>query len=327
MRFHLHTYQYSDQLPDWPTKEILYGKDIFRVYEQTPGYTPILIVACEGDTSLARLLAVTRRGRGVMDYLIRRCEVFGTGEYYTDVPAEREELFQAMLTHLTSIAFRNSWMITFRNLEDPLFGYKCFRNNQYFAIKWMRVLNSLYPDKSLMRDASPSRRRQIRRGVKSEAIVRQADTADEVQAFSAMLKRSYSWKVRRHFPHTRFFHHFHEILCPQGKGAIYIVLYEGRIIGGSVILYSGENAYLIFSGGMNKSYKKQCPGVLSVWKCMNEAAAQHCEKMEYIDAGLPFRSHGLREFALRFGAKTQSSRRWFRLRWGWMNKLLMRIYS
>ena len=31
-----------------------------------------------------------------------------------------------------------SFLIEFRNLENPLFGYKAFRKNNYFAINWLR---------------------------------------------------------------------------------------------------------------------------------------------------------------------------------------------
>lgn len=327
MQFELSTYYHSEDLPDLPGSDVFYGKEIFQVYEKTPGYSPVLVVAYEARIPQAKLLAVTRCGNGLGGWLIRRCEVFGTGEYFCHEPSCEEFLFGQMLKHLTAAALKKSWLVTFRNLKDPSFGYKTFRENQYFPINWMRVLNNLHRGKDLMQRASPSRRRQIKHGLKSGVTLEVATDPKDIKAFSEMLRRNYSVKVRKHFPSIEFFSIFNEIFPPRKLGNIYIVRYHDHIIGGSVVVFSKDKAYLIFSGGMNKSYKKKYPGVLSVWKALNEAADRGCQSLEYLDAGLPFRSHGFREFALRFGAKTRSSRRWFCFRWAWLNKLLTRIYS
>lgn len=327
MRFQLHTYYHSEDIPSLPGKNIFYSKEIFQVYENTPGYSPVLAVAYDGANPLAKILAVTRRGKGLRGWLIRRCEVFGTGEYFCEDPALQEYLFSEMLEYLTSIVLKKAWMVIFRNLTDPLFGYKAFRENNYFPIKWVRMLSNFRPGKSLLNYASPSRRRQIRRGLQSGTTLQEATLPEDVKEFSEMLRRNYSGKVRKHFPSVKFFEYFNKILISNGMGSIYIVKFRGHIIGGSVVLYSGEVAYLIFNGGMNKSYKWKYPGILSVWKSLNEASSRGCKYMEYIDAGLPFQPHGFREFALRFGAKTTGSRRWFRFRWAWINKIMIKIYS
>lgn len=327
MQFELSTYYRSEDLPDLPGSDVFYSKEIFQVYENTPGYSPIMVVAYEAGIPKAKLLAVTRRGPGIRGWLIRRCEVFDTGEYFCEEPSCQETLFGALLKHLTSAALKKAWLITFRNLKDPLFGYKTFRENHYFPISWMRILSNLHTGKNLIQEASPSRRRQIKSGLKSGITLEEIVDPKDIREFSEMLRRNYSVKVRKHFPRIKFFAVFNEIFPPRKMGNIYIVRYHEHIIGGSVVVFAGDMAYLIFSGGMNKSYKKKYPGVLSVWKCLNEASARGCRSMEYIDAGLPFRSHGFREFALRFGAKPRSSRRWFCFRWAWLNKLMAWFYS
>ena len=47
---------------------------------------------------------------------------------------------------------------------------------------------------------------------------------------------------------------------------------------------------------------------------------------EFIEAGLPFKKFSYRDFILRFGGKQLSTRRWFKVRWNWLNRLLIRIY-
>lgn len=114
----------------------------------------------------------------------------------------------------------------------------------------------------------------------------------------------------------------------QGKQSkIFIVTYKDKIIGGSACIYSEDNAYLWFSGGMRKTYALQYPGILAVWHALTDAKKWGYRHLEFMDVGLPFRKHGYRDFVLRFGGKQSSTRRWFRFRWEWLNKLLNKIYE
>ena len=67
-------------------------------------------------------------------------------------------------------------------------------------------------------------------------------------------------------------------------------------------------------------------GILAVWKALEDAHERGFRHMEFMDVGLPFRKHGYRDFVLRFGGKQSSTRRWFRVNWSWLNKLLVKFY-
>ena len=75
---------------------------------------------------------------------------------------------------------------------------------------------------------------------------------------------------------------------------------------------------------MRKTYALQYPGILAVWKALQDAHQNGFRHMEFMDAGLPFKKHGYRDFVLRFGGKQSSTRRWFRFRWQWLNDLLIK---
>ncbi len=134
-------------------------------------------------------------------------------------------------------------------------------------------------------------------------------------------------KIRRHFPSRVFFLRMEEEMMKGEQSKIFIVTYKDKIIGGSACIYSEDNAYLWFSGGMRKTYALQYPGILAVWYALFDAKQRGYRHLEFMDVGLPFRKHGYREFVLRFGGKQSSTRRWFRFRWEWLNKLLNKIYE
>jgi hypothetical protein len=313
--------------------DTFHSKELFLVYEATPGYSPLLITATEEGRPMARLLAVLRKAkRWVPGYLSRQCVVYGGGEMIdaslqgTEHKRQAEAVFEQLLEQLTHEALRTCAFIEFRNLSIPMFGYRPFRANGYFPVNWLRVRNSLHGTLSAGERFSPSRLRQVKKGLRSGAIVREARTEEEVQAFARMLRVAYSVRVRRHFPTGEFFRQLHSRLAATGLSKIFIVLHKEKVIGGSACLYSNHEAYLWFSGGMRKTYTLQYPGVLAVWKALEDAYLRGFQHLEFMDVGLPFRRHGYREFVLRFGGKQSSTRRWFKVKWEWINRLLEKIY-
>lgn len=327
MPLKLTTYYQGNQIPKLPGTNTFHSTELFHIYEATPGYTPLLIVASENGVPVAKLLAAIRKSvRLFPPSIIKRCEVYGTGEYF-DETINKEAVFSDMLQRLTDEALRDAFLIEFRNLENSLFGYKVFRNNQYFAINWLRVRNSLHNVEQAEVRFSPSRIRQIKKGLKNGAKVKEAHTPEEIHAFAKMLHHNYSAKIRRHFPSMDFFQQLEKQMTLSRQSRIFIVTYKEKIIGGSACIYSDDNAYLWFSGGMRKTYALQYPGILAVWQALHDAKERGYRHLEFMDVGLPFRRHGYREFVLRFGGKQISTRRWFRFRWEWLNRVLIKIYE
>jgi len=327
MALKLTSYYHGKDIPDLPGNNIFHSRDLFLFYEATSNYTPVLIVATMEARPVAKLLAVIRKNAQLLPFpFLKRCEIYGTGEYM-DESIDREKAFNYMLEHLTIETMRHASIIEFRNLENALDGHRYFRANKYFAINWLRVRNSLHKVEKVEDQFSPSRIRQIKKGIKNGAEVCEATSVEDIYEFSRMLHKIYSTRIRKYFPSSEFFQLMNTWLISKGQAKIFIVKYNGRIIGGSSAVYSGENAYLWFSGGMTKRYAIQYPGVLAIWAAMKDAKTRGCRHMEFMDVGLPFQKHGFRTFILRFGGKQSSTRRWFRIRWNLLNNFFIKIYS
>lgn len=222
MPLKLTTYYRGSEIPDFPGTNTFHSKELFQIYEETPGYTPLLIMASEDGKPIARLLAAIRKSiRMFPPSLIKRCEVYGTGEYLT-AEADKEKIFGEMLEHLTTEVLRSSFLIEFRNLENAMFGYKYFRSNKYFPVNWLRVRNSLHGTESAEQRFSPSRIRQIKKGLKNGASVDEAHTIEEIREFSNMLRHLYSSRIRKHFPNIIFFQHMDTRLIHSKQGKIFI---------------------------------------------------------------------------------------------------------
>lgn len=328
MPIKLTTYYHSKDIPELPGNNTFHSKALFLVYEATKGYTPLLIVATDHGKPVGKLLALFRKVQNHFPLsLLKHCIVYDTGEYLGS-PEEisKEIVFGELLEHLTQEALREAAIIEFRNLENALFGYKYFRKNQYFNVNWLRVRNSLHDIQVVEERFSPSRIRQIRKSLQSGATVSEVQTEKELADFAKMLHQVYSSRIRRYFPDNSFFEYMKTFLGEKESGKIFIVNYKGKIIGGSVCLYSADTAFLLFSGGMRKTYASQHPGILAVWMAFKYAHEKGYRHLEFMDVGLPFKKHGYRNFVLRFGGKQSSTRRWFRFKWDWLNNLMLKLY-
>lgn len=229
MPLKLTTYYQGSEIPDFPGTNTFHSKELFQIYEETPGYTPLLIMASEDGKPVARLLAAIRKSiRMFPPAFIKRCEIYGTGEYLI-AEADKERIFGEMLEHLTTEALRNSFLIEFRNLENAMFGYKYFRSNRYFPVNWLRVRNSLHGIENAEQRFSPSRIRQIKKGLKNGAKVDEARTVEEIREFSNMLRHLYSSRIRKHFPNIIFFQHMDTRLIHSRQAKIFIVRYKTKL--------------------------------------------------------------------------------------------------
>lgn len=322
----LMTYRNGNAIPTLPEQSLSNSSELFQVYGQTPGYTPILVVASIDETPIAKLQAVIRQSVRIFPpSLIKRCEIFGIGEYFNDTYSQ-EELFGLMLEHLTNEVQKDCFLIEFRNLPTALFGYKHFRRNGYFPINWIRVYNSLHnlsPEERL----ESKRRRQINRSFKYGVTLQEVQTEEDKNTFLLLLKRNYSSKLRKHFPDTKLFQLLTQDSTTGNISRIFTVKYKNRIIGGSFCMYSCDRAYLCFSFGLRKTFAWLHPNTMAIWAALTDAYQKGYQHFEFIDAGLPYQKVGYRNFILSFGGKQVSTRRWFRFRWEWLNKLFTRLYQ
>ena len=323
MAIRLVTYRHSEDVPPLPGNDIFYSTDVFRLLERTTDYDVMLIVAYDGDCIIGKLLAVTRNTFKYLRFW-KKTIVFGTGEYFSD-GIKSEDIFSEMISYLVALKKDDTMLFEFRNLEESLFGYKYFRENKFFPVRWLRVINSIHYH-HFDQWMSQSRKKQISRALAAGAELCEATSVVDIKAAFRMMKHYYTARPHNYFPDFSFFNALMSYRAEHDLGKMFLVKYKGKIIGCSACIFSGDKAFLLFVGGMNKSYPLLHPCALAVWKAMLYSHSKGFRYFEFINAGLPFRKWGYRDFILRFGGKQLSSRRWFRLNCGWLNNLLIKLY-
>ena len=92
MPLKLTTYYHGKDIPELPGKNTFHSKELFLIYEATPGYTPLLIVATEDGRPVARLLAAIRKAKKWLpSSLVKHCVVYSEGEFLDESLSTNKE--------------------------------------------------------------------------------------------------------------------------------------------------------------------------------------------------------------------------------------------
>ena len=309
-------------MPPMRSEQFFHSPELFRMSEKTSGQTPYMVVAEEDGRVIAHMLAtLRRRGSLFPPYLFTQGRIYGEGEYEPGV--NKEEVFQMMLTEITRRLKRRLCLnIEFSHLSTKMFGYKHFRKEGYFHIRWMEVHNSLHsmpPEERLDEKMTNRIENLSRNGVEFKEV----KDYDEFRAFYKMLSRFFTLKIRHYTPPERQFWEM-----GQSKNCrLFVTRWKGKVVGGCACVYSGTNAYLWYMASKRKSHPKQHPATATVWGAIRQAYEQKYNHIYFMDVGLPFKKSVHRDFILSFGGKEVSTYRWFCFTFAWLNRLLTWIYK
>ena len=314
--------RYKD-MPDLACRSFFHSVVLFRIIENTPGQTPYMLVARDGNGRVAAHMLVTLRRRGslVPPYLFTQGRVYGEGEYEEGV--DREKIFGLMLCRLDQTLRRKMCLyIEFSNLSRKMFGYKQFRQCNYFPVQWMQINNSLH-------SASPEERvceryaRRIVNAAKMNVTVEEASSEADVRRFYRLLRAHNRFHFLNYLPRGR---QFREMFSATDHCRLFMCRQHELVIGCCAVVYSEGNAYLWYYAAKGKTNPLLHPKTMLLWHSLKTAHADGCCHFYFMDAGLPFSHSHTRDFILGFGGKPVSSYRWFRFSIGWVNRMLSWFY-
>lgn len=308
----------SKDLPQVAVDRFFHSAEYFRMVEATPGSTPLMAVARGSDGRVVgQLVAVLyRRGSLIPPYLFSQGVVVGEGWYVDD--STRHQLFPDMLAAMThALQHRLCLYIEFIEPSSKMFGYRSFRRLGYFPISWMHIHNSLHSKKPEER-LSDKMLHRIHIIGNSGLTVSQVENDDEADAVARLLRSHYRLRPWRLIPKKELLRQ----LSQSGNGRILATRWRGKLIGGSVLVYSGTTAYLWYLAARDKSHPMLHPRQMTMWASIKRAYDDGMEHIIFLNVGLPFRANRWREFILSFGGKSVGTYRWFRFNLKWLNKFL-----
>ncbi len=155
---------------------------------------------------------------------------------------------------------------------------------------------------------SDNRCRQIRRACEAGAttmiidkmsVVEPLNDEAQIREWYEVLEELYRTKVKTPLWPAEFFLEAYR----QGVGKFLLVKYEGKVIGGNMVVTDGKTVYEWFECGRNAEYKEQYPSVMATWAGIQWAKENGCARYDMMGAGEPGVPYGVRDFKSEFGGE------------------------
>jgi lipid II:glycine glycyltransferase (peptidoglycan interpeptide bridge formation enzyme) len=193
-----------------------------------------------------------------------------------------------------------------RNINDQhnqIEGYKA-TGYRYKPHLTSLVRTGGFTEEDVLNRMSKSRSRQIRKGLEYAEVV-EATSEVEFGAFYSILKQLYTTRVGKPLPHISFFDNFRKYTLPAGLGKLLLVKAEGKTIGGILCaIMPGKTIYEWYIAGLDDEHKAFHPSVLATWAAIRFAVRNGLDHFDFLGAGSPESSYGVRDFKERFGGET-----------------------
>lgn len=315
-------YSHGDSLPVLPGGSFFHSAELFHIIGKSRGQRPFMAVATDAEGHVVgHMLALIRnRSTWLPPFLYMQGRIFGEGEYADD--EHREEIFGLLLRAMTRKLRRKlCFYIEFSDISRKMFGYRLFKQNGYFPIGWQIVYNSLHsrnPEERL----SEKLRLRIHHIYDLGVETREVRNEEELHAFYKLLNGFTRFKMRRIIPPEEQVRK----LDNSDSARVFITLWKGRVIGGSLCIFSEGNAYLWYLASRRKSFTMLHPDVMTIWHALHWSWEHHYAHFFFLDVGLPVPRSPYRDFILSFGGKPVSSYRWFRFTSRWLNRFFAWFY-
>lgn len=279
---------------------IFHTPEMFDAFARTQGFRPRLWAAVDAESRpLALFVPVEiRLARGPLRYLTTRAVAYGSVLCTRD--RRGHGALAVLLQRYNQHVNRSVLFTELRNMSDvqdlqPVlvnrgFGFHAHLN---FLIDLMRTPRGRWAG------IRPSARRSIRKAVKSNVLVREAEDLADIDVAYGVLRDAYR-RLRVPLPPAPLFRSTFEVLNPLGMMRVLLAAVDGVTIGALTLLLYKDVA-LYWYTGMLRHYSAYRPADLLAWRSIELARQLGFRTFDFGGAGAPEKDYGVRDFKAKFG--------------------------
>ncbi len=328
MKYNVKTFYRKEELPPMEESNFFHDASSFDWYSNSPTYTPFMLVAFDGEKPVAALFAIImRRNRFFRGSLFKRCFITQQPSFFNENLSQMD-IFQALITHLVKEVGHKVFLIRYDNLGNAIFGYKGFRENKFYSVKWINIRNSLQRKRKIWDQLSASRKNQVNKALKRGVMMEEFVAEENLPEIYKLIHDANNKKISRRFPPYPYFVNFFRHYVRKGKGKILLTRYQGKIIGGAILGFEKHTTvYCLYYWGKSKRYKTLYPTIFTIYSAMKLAEEQGFHYFDFMDVGFLHKNAGRSRFLLQFGGKQRATRRWYRFNWSLLNFFAHKIYD
>lgn len=282
--------------------------DFYDFYNAIPGYRAEAF-AVETDGMFSALVVVTmQKEQGVKGFFSRRGIIYGGPLYDTSHPEALrflfEKLAQLLDRELIYIEVRN--FFDYSRVKDlySMLGWK------YEAYTNIQVLLKGKSHDQLLEAMKYNRKREIKLSQKEGASYCECPNIEDFNSLYNILSHLYFSRVKLPLPSYDFFLKFYH----SNWGKVFVVKHQDRVIGGSFCpVLANRSIYTYYYCGLREYHKKIFPTHLAVIAAIDYGILNNLEFMDFMGAGKPDVSYGVREYKKEFGGELVEHGRFIRV--------------
>ena len=328
MEYSINIYYNKEDLPDIDDINFFHYSSSFDWYNSTPTYKPFMLIAFKKTQPVAAMFAViVRRNRFLRGSLFKRCFISQQPSFF-DERVSKIDLFHLLISRLVDEVKNKVFLIRYDTLGSSIFGYKGFRKNRFYSVKWINVKNSLQRKRKIWDQLSNTRRNQVNKAIKKGVKIEEFTSEENLPEIYKLIEVTNNKKITHRFPPYKYFENFFHHYILKGKGKIILARYQNKIVGGAVLGFeANETVYCLYYWGKNKRYKNLYPTIFTLYSAMQLAEDNGFKFFDYMDVGFLDKNAGRSRFLLQFGGKQKATRRWYRYNWSLLNFFANKIYD
>lgn len=328
MAYEVKIYYRKDEIPV-PLKDLRFFHFVssFDWHKDISYHTPLMLAVFDGEKPVAAMFAlILRINRFLPGSLFKRCHISQQPAFFEeDLP--QIEIFDLLITHLVSEVQNKVYFIRYDNLGSAIFGYKGFRENKFYSVKWINIRNSLQRKRKIWDQLSSARKNQVNKAIRKGVLLEELTSEDKLPELYTLIEKAKNWKVTNKFPPYQYFENFFHYYIKENKGKILLTRYQNKIIGGIILGFEQDTVFNLYYWSKSKSYKTLYPSIFTIYSAMKMAEEKGFLYFDFMDSGFLNEQAGKSRFLLQFGGKQQATRRWYRFNWRILNFFANKIYD
>ena len=259
------------------------------------------VFAVENEERILALCVVTfQKQEGFVGFFSRRSIVYG-GPLVTNTEKGREAL-SLLLLDINHSTKGDSIYIETYNFFDYSEFKDIFESSGWMYVRHLNVQMQISGKSinDILASMKYNRRREITLSIKEGTTFREVNSLDEVKNLYNLLVDLYNDRVKLPLPPYLLF----KQLYLSRIGKVFIVLFDGNIVGGSFCIFlPGKAIYTYYYCGLREFQKNVFPSHMAVYAAIEYAVSNGLAVVDLMGAGKPDIDYGVREFKIRFGGE------------------------
>jgi len=290
--------QWNELVATSPTSSFFQTRECYDFYASLSFLKPFIFAVTESDKLVGLICGyVISNGNVLKQFFSRRAIV--PGGLLLDAQISDTAL-QNLLEHTARELSRKAIYLEVRNYNDYASYRASFESAGFSYKEHLNFHVATHDVDSALMQLNKTKRRYVKLSQKEGAESSESIDSEEIKAFYIILEQLYKTKIKTPLFPCEFF----EKLVELSHGKIFVVKYEGKIIGGSVCVFlPNQIVYEWFVCGLDGQIKNIFPSTLATWAGIEYAAKNGYHHFDMMGAGKPDEGYGVRVFKSEFGGE------------------------